>query len=258
MKLDIVVRTHSRGNVHNAKEWGERYVGAPKNEVMFRCVNSLVTSINLAEADIRVWVLDDSSDEASLQTLHTIINKCRYPTELIQLPPEQCGVQGSALAQFEAGKTYGREAVYFVEDDYLHTSSAIQEMIDMYELGKKNTKGKEVALFPCDYPDRYQPGGIKSSFIVYGSRRHWRTIQESTNTCMLSHALLVAHWHQFETLARNYQLDPAVTEENTVNTVWRDHAVLFSPIPSLALLVHFMQHKDPYIDWKSWWDAARY
>lgn len=258
MKLDIIVRTHSRGNVHKATEWGERYVGAPKSEVMLRCVNSLIQSVNSAEADIRVWALDDSSEETSLNTLRTILQKCRYPAECIQLPPEKCGVQGSALAQFDAGRQYGREVVYFVEDDYLHTPSAIQEMIDMYALGKKNTNGKEVALFPCDYPDRYQTGSIKPTFIVYGNRRHWRTIQESTNTCMLGHTLLIEHWHLFETLAKNYQLDPTVTEENTINKIWRERAVLFSPIPSLALHLQFEQHKDPYIDWKSWWDSAQY
>lgn len=258
MKLDIIVRTHSRSNVHKAKEWGERYVGVPKSEVMLRCVNSLVASINLAEADVRVWVQDDNSDEVSLQALRAILQKCRYPTQLIQLPPERCGVQGSALAQFEAGKTHGREVIYFVEDDYLHTSSAVTEMIDDYELFKKELGDREVALFPCDYPDRYLPKSIKPSYVVYGSNRHWRTVQETTNTCLLSHALLAAQWQHFETLAKNYKLDPNITEENTINVVWRESAVLFSPIPSLALHLQFKQHKDPYIDWKAWWEAARY
>lgn len=258
MKLDIIVRTHSKSNVHTAARTHERYVGAPKSEVLLRCVNSLIVSINAAEADIRVWVLDDTSDEPVLNTLRTILQKCRYPTELIQLPPEKCGVQGSALAQFEAGKTYGRDMVYFVEDDYLHTPSAIEEMIGSYELFKRNLGGQEVALFPCDYPDRYMPHEIEPTRVVYGSHRHWRTVRHTTYTCMLSHSLLVTQWQHFETLAKNYKLDPRITEENTINVIWRECAVLFSPIPSLALHLQFKEHKDPYIDWRAWWDAAQY
>lgn len=258
MKLDIIVRTHSRGNIHTPDKWGERYASASKAEVLLRCVNSLIVSINQAEADIRVWVVDDNSDDDSLKILRAILEKCRYPTQLTSLPPEKRGVQGSALAFFGAGREHGREVVYFVEDDYLHAPSAIAEMIAEYQQFKKNAGGREVALYPCDYTDRYLPDGIELSYIVYGAKRHWRTIVHSTGTCMLSHKLLLEQWHHFEKLAKNFPLDPAITEENTINTLWREHAILFSPIPSLALHMQFEQHKDPFIDWKAWWEAAKY
>lgn len=252
MKLDIIVRTHSTRNVHN---FAERYVGVPKSEVMLRCVNSLVTSINLASADIRLWILDDHSDEETLKKLRIILEKCKYQTSFIGL--EESGTQATAFKHFEGGKLYGREVVYFVEDDYLHTPSAIEEMIDAYELFTKNL-GSEVALFPTDYPDRYRPEENYPTRIVYGPKRHWRTIMHSTNTCMMSKALLEKNWNLFETLSLNYGTGKGITEENTINAIWREQAVLFSPIPSLALHMQFEQHKDPYVNWQEWWEQARY
>jgi hypothetical protein len=55
MKLDIHLQTHSDISVHGA----HRYVDAPKSEVMLRCAQSLVTSINHAEGDIVLRVFDD-------------------------------------------------------------------------------------------------------------------------------------------------------------------------------------------------------
>lgn len=252
MKLDIILRTHSTSNVHT---FTERYAGAPKSEVMLRCANSLVASINQADADIRLWVVDDHSDRESLAQLNKLLVRCKYPTQIASL--EEGGTQASALAHFEAGKREGREAVYFVEDDYLHTPSAVQEMIDAYELFKKNL-GREVALFPTDYPDRYKPQENTPCRVVYGPKRHWRTVASTTNTCWLSHELLLKNWALFERLAVLYGTGNDVTEENTINGVWREQAVLFSPIPSLALHLQFEEHKDPYINWQAWWEAAKY
>src|SRR6202022_2475731 len=48
VQLDIHLQTHSDISVHGA----DRYVGAPKSEVMLRCTQSLVASLNHAEGDI--------------------------------------------------------------------------------------------------------------------------------------------------------------------------------------------------------------
>lgn len=251
MQLDIILRTHSTGNVHTFEE---RFVGATKPEVMLRCVRSLVTSANQARGDIRLWCVDDHSDPGSLAKLNDILSASVYPVQIASLT--EGGIQKSALAHFKAGLDVGREVVYFVEDDYLHAPSAVQEMLDAYELFKKNLGGREVALHPWDDPNNYRQYQADECRVVYGPGRHWRTNTHTTNTCMLSHALLRQEWARFERLATLYGIDHSIAEENTINAIWRERALLFSPIPSLALHMQFEQHKDPYIDWRAWWDAT--
>ncbi len=251
MQLDIILRTHSTSNVHTFEE---RFAGAPKAEIMLRCARSLVASANAAAGDIRLWAVDDHSDQEPLAELNDILSRSKHPAKIASLA--EGGVQKSALAHFKAGKDAGREIVYFVEDDYLHAPGAIQEMLDAYRLFKTNLGGREVALHPWDDPNNYRQYQAEPCRVVYGPRRHWRTNTHTTNTCMLSHALLKQEWARFERLATLYGIDHSVAEENTINAIWREQAVLFSPIPSLALHMQFEQHRDPYIDWRAWWDAA--
>jgi len=250
MKLDVILRTHSTGNVHQ----GERYVGTSKEEVMLRCVYSLVRSMNEADADIRVSVVDDRSTPDALKKLRDILQSSKHPTEIRQCDAK---IQNeSTMAHFSVGLERGREIVYLVEDDYLHAPSAISEMLDAYTLFKKNLGRREVALYPTDYLDRYNEMDLCR--IVLGPKRHWRTITRTTNTCWLSHALLRKRWSEFEALAKGYGVVPGIGEDNTINKIWREDAVVFSPIPTLALHVQFDVHKDPYVDWQSWWNSADY
>ncbi len=256
MKLDIFLQTHSVISVHGA----HRYVNAPKSEVMLRCAQSLVTSINAAQGDITLTVIDDHSSPECVETLKRILATCNYPVTFVAL--EGRGYNASALASFSRAREHGREVVYFVEDDYLHAPSAIQEMLDAYRLFKSNLGGREVALFPMDYPDRYTSQPIEETRIVYGPKRHWRTVLHTTNTSWLHVDLVRKNWKLFEDLAlyssTPYGRENDIYEETTINVLWREQAVLFSPIPSLALHLQFEEQRDPYIDWKAWWDAAQY
>jgi hypothetical protein len=256
MKLDIILRTHSTSDVHP----GQRYTQTSKREVVLRCTKSLINSINLAEGDIHFTIIDDHSTEDCVQELKKMLALCKHKTTFVAL--EGTGVQESAIAQFTYGREHGREVVYFIEDDYLHTPSAISEMMNAYELFKKRLNGQEVALFPTDYPDFYRLCSHELTRIVYGEKRHWRVSYHTTNTCWLSHKAIVDNWQGFATLGQYYGtvygVANNITEENTINRMWREDITLFSPIPSVALHMQFEEHKDPFIDWKSWWDAAAY
>lgn len=266
MKLDIYLQTHSDISMHGSN----RYVNAPKSEVMLRCAQSLVNSINAAEGDITLTVLDDHSAPEYVETLKRIITKCKYPTTFLAL--EGRGYNASAHASFSRGRDFGREAVYFVEDDYLHASSAIQEMIDAYQLFKNNLGGREVALHPYDDTKNYWSSVNEVTWkrgyvdeltrVVYGTKRHWRTNTHTTNTCWLSVDLVKKNWKLFEDLAlyssTPYGQENNIYEGTTINKIWREQAVLFTPIPSLALHVHLEEQRDPYLNWQSLWDAAAY
>lgn len=258
MMLDIHLQTHSDISVHGA----HRYVGAPKSEVMLRCTQSLVASLNHAEGDIILRVFDDHSSPEALATLHRILRNCRHPVEFVEL--EERGYNASCLASFSSARDDAREVVYFVEDDYLHAPSAIQEMLDVHALFRKKLDGREVALHPYDDPKNYWSPifSREDCRVVYGTERHWRTNTHTTNTCWVEIATLQRNWELFELLARYsstpYGQEHHIFEASTINRIWREQVTLFTPIPSLALHLQHAEHKDPYLDWKQWWRAAAY
>jgi len=258
MQLDIHLQTHSDISVHGA----HRYVDAPKSEIMLRCTQSLVTSINQAEGDIILRVFDDHSSAETVAILHRILATCTQPVEFIAL--EARGYNASCLASFSKARDDAREVIYFVEDDYLHTPSAIQEMLEAHALFKEKFDGQEVALHPYDDPKNYW--GIifsrENCRVVYGTKRHWRTNTHTTNTCWLETEVLQRNWELFELLARYsstpYGREHHIHEASTINKIWREQVSLFTPIPSLALHLQYEEHIDPYLDWRAWWESAAY
>lgn len=258
MKLDIHLQTHSDISVHGA----HRYVGAPKSEVMLRCTRSIVTSINQAEGDIILRVFDDHSSQETITILHRILETCTYPVEFVAL--EDSGYNASCLASFSRARDDARELIYFVEDDYLHTPSAIPEMLEAHALFRDELGGQEVALHPYDDPKNYWhiPFGHENCRVLYGTKRHWRTNTHTTNTCWIEAETLKRNWELFERLARYsstpYGQENHIHEATTINKIWREQISLFTPIPSLALHLQYEEHMDPYLDWKEWWESAKY
>ncbi len=242
-QYDIILRTCSRANVHS----GERVFKGTKTELIIFCLRSLVRSMNLAEADLRLTIFDDHSSAECLESMKESLKESRYPSEIKHL--EASGNDSSLLACYEYARDFGREILYFVEDDYVHIPSAISEMIEAHELFTKNLSGGEVGLFPVDYPDRYTPSGIAPARIVLSPCRHWRTVSHSTFTFLISRQALLTHWQYFEKV-REHASD-FVSEDSSVNLLWQHGVQLFSPIPSLAVHLQFPENLPPFTDWQS-------
>lgn len=232
-----------------------RIVDVPKSELVLRCLNALLGSIRHArehgiDAEITLCVLDDHSDRDTVARMEALLAgaPCRAGLEALDVTGNGPSV-GAALNHARAA---ARDVIYLVEDDYLHDRPAILEMVRSYER-IAGVLDRDVVLFPSDYPDFYRH--IRPAHVVLGSHRHWRRIDSTTGTFVTSRAILAEHWESYIGLAR-YGEDPAVTEANTINPIYRQ-VPCFSPLPSLA--VH-LQHDDtlsPYVDWREWWEAAR-
>lgn len=258
MKLDIHLQTHSGISIHGA----HRYIDAPKSEIMLRCTQSLVASINQACGEIVLRVFDDHSSPETVTTLQRILAGCKHSVEFIAL--EDSGYNTSCLASFSRAHDDARELVYFVEDDYLHAASAIQEMLEAHALFKEQLGGREVALHPYDDPKNYWSPifSRENCRVVYGTKRHWRTNTHTTNTCWTELETLKRNWKRFELLARYsstpYGQQHHIFEASTINEIWREQVPLYTPIPSLALHLQYEEHKDPYLNWNQWWESAAY
>lgn len=255
--LDIILRTHNTSNVHGEQP---RYCATDKTTLMLKCVTSLVASMNQCDAELRLTILDDHSTEDFLAPLKThLLPRSRHPVVLRHLT--HGGANASALAQFEAMRQCDG-LVYSIEDDYLHEASAIAEMLATYAEFHRRTapQGLDVALFPFDMPDGYQPPWLSPCTVVHGPSRHWATSLWSTNSVLVPADVVRRHWSWFELLAREYGTPWGrahnIHEGTTLAQVWSSDTRLYTPIPSIALHMQFDAQRDPYIDWRARWAAV--
>jgi glycosyltransferase involved in cell wall biosynthesis len=252
--LDVILRTHDKREIHVSKDL--RYCGVDKTTVVKKCVKSLVNSCNQSTHEIRYWWYDDHSSQQTVDELKQIFEDAKHPYTYI--PLEEEGWNASGIAQFERGRDSDADLVYFVEDDYLHYPTAIDEMVDAYHTFKKNL-GKEISIHPFDDPDNYLPIWIEPCRIVYGKHRHWRTNLHTTFTFLCNPELVRSKWHIFYTLASEYATlwgeMNHINESTMINKLWREEVTLFTPIPSVALHMAYETQRDPYLNWKELWNS---
>ena len=93
----------------------------------------------------------------------------------------------SINSSFNLAKEKSDDLVYFVEDDYIHKSDSIFEMISAYE--KISTEiENDLFICPIDYPYLYKK--LENSKIFIGNKYHWRTVNESLLTFLTSKSLI--------------------------------------------------------------------
>lgn len=252
MKLDIILRTHDNRSVHNIK----RIVDATKQEIVFRCVNSLIKTINKADADITLTVIDDHSSDDTLFILNKILSGSKYGFNLIHL--EDTGNNASLREWYGIAKKSNADAVYCVEDDYLHVERAITDMIDCWRKFSKNLDC-DIALHPLDDLDMYRPDSIKPSRVVLGPSSHWRTCHYCTGTMWIAPKTMNRHWSLFKKIIDLYGTKEGerlnIHEGTTFSKIWTGDTVLFTPLDPLA--VHLNENEPPYFDYKELWEENK-
>ena len=153
------------------------------------------------------------------------------------------------LKCFEIGKARGEDLIYFIEDDYLHFRSSLEEMIGTYERVSSQLN-KELIICPSDYPYLYM-GNEKTNLLI-GSKRHWRTIDKSLCSFMTSISIVNKYWDNF------YQncLDRHDPFEKYLNLIY-EKEICISPVKSLSIHmtnVNSSYGLSPFINYKSLWE----
>ena len=227
-----------------------RIVDCTKFELAQRCLRSLLLSLQRAKADTRLWIVDDHSEEEHAATFLKEAKEAGIACTLVNI--EGSGNQASLQASLLVAQNEARELIYFVEDDYLHEPSAVDEMIKVWQ-----QQGCTVVVHPTDYKDRYptfarQSTDVYPSTIFVSEKRHWRTVLHTTGTIMLSKAILEQCGPNFAAFASS------CNEEGTLNEIYKVHTCV-SPMPTLAWHLQDETTVAPIADWHPAWlrtDAA--
>ena len=144
------------------------------------------------------------------------------------------------------------DLIYFVEDDYIHTENAIEEMVCSYQKFSSQTKD-DIILCPSDYPYLYQK--YENTHILMGHKKHWRQVGESLCTYLLSKNTLKKFWRHYEDMFLN-NYDPY---EKPLHDLYKK-VFCFSPMPSIAIHltnINSIYGLSPQIDWKKLWDENK-
>ena len=250
MRLDVFFRSCSRvASFHGTP----RPAGMTKAELAVRCLATVVDSLGQALAiglltEATLTLIDDHSDPECVAALTSILTHSPFPARLIAMT--ETGNGPSLGIAYREARQHAPELIYFVEDDYLHAPEAIHEMLGAYVQGTQ-LYGRDVAVFPCDYPDLYRYPQV--SPVILSPQRYWRVVTSSTGTFMITRAVLESHWDCYQRLTL-YGIDATVNEGNSINLVYQEHPCL-SPMPSLAVHMHEGMYS-PYVPWRSWWERA--
>jgi len=251
----IVLQTHTTSSNDHQKEQ-LRYCGAKKPEVTKRCVRSLLASVKYARTHLPqlsffIKVFDDHSDFESLQVLTQDFQASGLDYDIESL--ETRGIMPSILRCYEYGRDFGKDLVYFVQDDYLYFETCIYEMVTEFQRFSEIVQAP-ISIFPYNDPYRYSLKNIREKVHVFqGSKRFWRTNLHPSCCFMVPHALLVNEWDLFQAMG-NSRIYSGM-EQDTIGKLYIERSyVMFSPIPSLALHMQLETERDPFIDWKPLWD----
>ena len=259
----IIVRVNTEIEVWDQNK--RRLFEKPKIDYSIRSIKSLIKSINLcqkkySDLKIKTIVLDDSSTEENLEKIKQIIKD--VDSEIISLDTKKFETKikkqksqetfsnlASLFQSFEIGKKIGEDLIFFIEDDYLHFETMLNEMISTYERVSSQV-GKDIFMCPADYPYLYMNN--EKTNILIGNKRHWRTINKTLCTFLTSKKLLDLYWENFSKNCEDRH-DPF---EKYINEIYKNEFCI-SPLKSLSIHltnVNSSYGLSPFINYKDLWD----
>lgn len=262
----IIIRMNTEIKIWDQNK--QRLFQQPKIEYSARSIKSIVNSINSCKTknpnlNIKTLIVDDKSKKENLNRIKKIIedekidifslNHEKYKNIINkQKSKETFSNLASLLQSFEIGKEQGEDLIFFVEDDYLHFKSMLEEMIYSYERIASQI-GQDIFMCPSDYPYLYMNNEVTN--ILIGSKRHWRTVNKTLCTFLTSKNLLDKYWENFQKTC----LDRHDPFEKFINEIYKDE-ICISPIKSLSLHLTNINSSyglAPFVDYEKLWDENR-
>ena len=261
--LLIVLRMNTVVEIWDQKK--KRLFEQPKIEYSIRSINSLIKAITVCRnkypvIKIKTIIVDDQSKKDNLDKIRKLIQDQNI--EIIPLDHEKYksiikkqektetfSNLASLLQSFEISKNQSDDLIFFIEDDYIHSETMLDEMISSYERIASQVK-KDIIMCPADYPYLYM--NDEKTNILIGSNRHWRTINKTLCTFMLSKNLLNKYWENFYKTC----LDRHDPFEKYINEIY-ENEVCISPIKSLSLHLTNINSSyglSPFLDCKKLWE----
>ena len=259
----IIVRVNTDVEVWDQNK--KRLFEHPKIDYSIRSINSLINSIEICQKKfqnlkIKTIIVDDNSNEENLNKIKKLTD--RKNIEIVSLDHEKYEKRikkqkthqtfsnlASLFQCFEIAREKSEDLVFFIEDDYLHFQSMLEEMVASYERITSQI-GRDIFMCPSDYPYLYTNN--EKTNILIGNKRHWRTINKTLCTFLTSKKLFDIYWQNFLKTCEDRH-DPF---EKYINDIY-EKEICVSPIKSLSLHLTNINSSyglSPFVDYKKIWD----
>ena len=269
--LGIILRTCMSVNMLTQSK--KRMFEKNKEEYTKRTLISITRSINHAKnifknTAFKVYVIDHNSTKNQIHIINNILKKSNISFEILNLELDKFSSQikkineenkevtlnqKSNMSNIHQSLLLSREKsedlTYFVEDDYIHETISLSEMLYTYERIASLTK-QELIICPADYPYLYTQN--ENTKVFLGENRHWRQIDQTLCTFLTSKKMVEKYWNELTGMCKieHYPF------EKPLHNIYKKELCI-SPIPSLA--VHFTNINSiyglsPNVDWKRLWD----
>ena len=268
--LTVIYRSCT--NVNMLTQNKKRLFNKDKSEYTFRSLNSIISSLKNAkllfpQIEFDIVIVDYNSKKNDLDQIKKQLNKTDFKNSVISLnidefrnkikthneknqkvTENQMSNMSNIYKSLLFAKERCQDLVYFVEDDYIHQKESFVEMILAYERISSQIK-RELVLCPADYPYLYTK--MEPTNIFLGSTRHWRKVEETLCTFLMSKKMIEKYWEKLISKCE-YEHYPF---EKPLHEIYKDEYCL-SPIPSLALHctnVNSIFGLSPNLDWEKIW-----
>ena len=266
--LLILFRTNTDIEIWDQNK--KRIFEKSKIEYALRSLNSLIKSVkflskNRSDIKVDLKIIDNGSSNENLEKIKKLVLNQNFKANIIihnnddykniikqQKNHDTFSNLSSLLKCFELGKE-AKDIVYFIEDDYLHFETSLDEMIGSFERISSQIK-KDIFVCSSDYPYLYMNN--EKTNILIGNKRHWRTINKSLCSFMTSKSLIDKYWDNFY---KNC-LDRHEPFEKYLNEIFINE-ICISPIKSLSIHMTNINSSyglSPFINYKSLWDENKY
>ena len=267
--IDIIIKTCT--SVQLVSQNKKRIFEKEKSEYTFRAIKSICRSAEELKKKfpnifIQFSVIDIGSPQSDVDKILTFFPK-EFEAKLISLNPNKLKFLPKTINKnnkeiennmsttmatihesFNLAKNC-KDLIYFVEDDYIHKTEALTEMIFSYEKFSSIFQ-KELVLLSTDYPYLYKK--LENSNIVLGENYHWRTVKESLLTFMTSKKIIEKHFDKLIDMSTN-ENNPF---EKNLHEIY-EKEICLSPLPSLSMHctnINSVFGLSPNINLKKLWD----
>ena len=255
--LDIIVKTCT--SIQLVSQNKKRIFEEDKSEYTFRTINSLTKSAKdlknkFNEMKIKFTIIDVNSSSDHISKILSKISNEGFESQHIPVEniKDSKDTMMTTMASIRKSFYHAKncdDLIYFVEDDYIHKSEALAEMVFAYEKFSSIFKN-EIFILSADYPYLYK--NLNKTDILIGENTHWRTVNESLLTFMTSKKIIEKHFEKLIDMATNKD-NPF---EKNLHEIY-EKELCFSPIPSLSIHctnINSVFGVSPNTNFKKIWD----
>lgn len=271
--MHIIIRTCA--SVKMLTQNKNRIFEQEKIEYTLRSVNSILKSVLISKKyhsniKFKISIVDHNSRKEDLAKINNLFKKLNLDVDLYNLDvnefkqnikkinknnkestSNQISNMCNIYKSLQISKS-SQDLIYFVEDDYVHEAQSISEMILTYER-ISSIINNEIIICPTDYPYLYMKADNVKLFL--GEKYHWRTINETLCTFLMSKKLVEKHWDKLIGMCEQEHYP----FESPLHEIYKEEMCI-SPVPSLAIHctnINSVFGLSPNKDWQRIWDENK-